>query len=68
MRAEQSTPIFSPITISLTFDTKEEYNAFQLLISYDQSIPQALELLDTRTNAKLLGDIFQTIHVIMPTL
>jgi hypothetical protein len=68
MRAEQSTPIFSPITISLTFDTKEEYNAFQLLISYDQRIPQALELLDTRTNAKLLGDIFQTIHVIMPTL
>lgn len=35
-------PSFKPITLNLTFETKEEYDMFSVLLSYDVSVPNVV--------------------------
>ena len=66
---ETKTQGFQPITLQLTFETKEELEAFRTITSYEVSIPSFLDRecdafkneAEKETAQKVIAKIFQAI-------
>lgn len=57
------TPVdFTPITTSITFETREEFDTFKEFLQYDDTVPLAIENVRSGFNGKLLTIMMQEIE------
>jgi len=40
-------PVFTPKTLTVTFETEEEYNVFHSMLTYNISVPRAVSVCDS---------------------
>lgn len=57
---------FEPTTLELKFNTKEEWNTFRWMMSYNLTVPEAIYPdSEQRGSRKLLEDMMTKIHDVM---
>ena len=62
VRIKQETKVFKPVTFEITFETQEEINLIENMLSWDVSIPEVVYTENPVLQASL-GKIMQEIYV-----